>query len=76
MNTKTTAQKKVRIIKRNGKPKEVVLPIKDYEALNRLIEDLKDSLEIERAKNEIRTGKDKFLPYREVRDSLRAKGKL
>ncbi|MGA9364430.1 MAG: hypothetical protein WBW16_08695 [Bacteroidota bacterium] len=77
MADKTMAlPQKARIIKRNGKPREVILPIKEYKALHSLIEDLKDSLEIQRAKNEIRTGKDTLLPYREVRKSLRAKGKL
>ena len=77
MGKKTiAAQKKVRIIRHNGKPRVVVLPIKDYKALHRLIEDLRDSLEIEIAQNEVRTGKDKLHSYRQVRSTLRAKGKL
>jgi hypothetical protein len=67
---------KARIVRRNGKPREVILPIKEYEALHRLIEDLRDSLEIQRAKNLIKAGRDGLVPYREVRKSLRAKGKV
>jgi uncharacterized protein YrrD len=75
-NKTISLPRKARIIKRNGKPREVILPIREYKAIRRLIEDLTDSLEIERAKNEIRTGKDTLLPYQEVRKSLRARGKL
>jgi uncharacterized protein YrrD len=62
---------KARIIKRNGKPREVILPIKEYKALQSLVEDVGDSLEIQRAKNEIRTGKDTLVVHREVHKSLR-----
>jgi hypothetical protein len=67
--------RKARIIRRNGKPREVILPIKEYEAIRRLIEDLTDSLEIERAKNELRTGKDTLLPYQAVRKCLPTRGR-
>ncbi len=68
--------KHLRIVTHNGKAKEVIIPIKEYEAMQQLIEDLEDSLEIARAKNEIKLGKDELLPYKQVRSRLKAKGKL
>ena len=50
------------IIKRNGKPEYAVLPIAAYNRLLTLAEDMEDLVAADQAVNELRNGRDEWVP--------------
>ena len=61
------------IIDKNGKPKAVVIDMKNYKKLQNYIEDLEDALDLKRAKAE---KKKVFYSFESVVKELNSKGKL
>ncbi|MDI6760427.1 MAG: hypothetical protein QMD05_06340 [Candidatus Brocadiaceae bacterium] len=55
-----------------GKPSEVVIPVKEFKALLKHLEEMEDALELERAIKEA----EELVPWEEFKKGLRKSGKV
>ncbi len=68
----TISLKEEFVVDADGKPRAVLLSIKEYKKLLRLLEDMEDALDLKKA---IETNKS-FISHKDLKDKLRKQGLL